>query len=136
MTAMHSNSSAETPEAAGRFAADDDEGDLLLRVAGIVPAADFHPFVVKAARRLGLKGWVRHDSAGALIRAIGPELALVRLVRAIRNDAPPSARVRSLDPEVITPETPAVGERFMALVAEPVDWPTPSPTTPRLAHVA
>lgn len=122
---------------AGRSVADDsDEGDLLLRVRGILPAADFHPFVVRAARRLKLRGWIRHDSSGALVRAIGPEISLARLVRAIRDDAPPSARVRSMDPEAIAADTAAAGDRFVALVGEPIEW-QPSPTkSAALAHVA
>lgn len=114
-----------------------DEGDLLLRVSGIVPADEFHPFVVQAARRIGLRGWVQRDPTGALIRAIGSEDQLVLLIRAIRDHAPASARVRSMDPEIATPETPAVDERFVALVDESAEHHDPAPDhTPPLARVA
>lgn len=107
-----------------------EEGDLLLRVAGIIPPDEFHPFVVRIARRLGLRGWVRHDSAGALIRAVGSEEQLVMLVRAIREDGPPSLRVRGMDPEAITVHTPAAGDRFVPLVAADTDMHDPSPEHP------
>ena len=119
------------------FGDEADEGDLLLQVGGILPAAEFHPFVVRTARGLGLRGWVRHDAAGALLRAVGTEAQLVKLVRAIRDDAPPAVRVRGMDPDLVTAATPPVGERFVALVDEPVDWPGPTPSAPApLAHVA
>ena len=116
-----------------------DEGDLLLRVTGIVPPDDFHPFVVRVARHLRLRGWIRHDPAGALIRAVGEEIPLAQLVRALWTDAPPSARIRGLDPDLITADTPPVGDHFIALVEEPVGWADPDPEpsgTPPLAHVA
>jgi hydrogenase maturation factor HypF (carbamoyltransferase family) len=108
-----------------------DEGDLLLRVTGFVPAEEFHPYVLRVARRFG------HDSAGALIRAVGYEDQLVRFVRAIRDDAPAAVRIRSLDPELITADTPIVGDKFAALAAETIEWHDPAPDhTPPLAHVA
>ena len=115
-------------------AVESDEGDLLLRVTGFVPASDFHPFVVRAGRRLRLRGWIRHDNAGALIRAVGDEPQLAQLVRALWTDAPPSTCIRSLEPELILPETAPVGDRFVALIEEPVAHAVePEPV---LAHVA
>lgn len=102
-----------------------EEGEMLLRVAGKVPAVEFHPFVVRAAHRLGVRGWVQHDPAGALIRAIGTEDQLVLLVRAIRTGAPAAVSIRALDPEVITANTPAVSDHFTAL-AEASDWHEPA----------
>lgn len=114
-----------------------DLGDLLLRVTGLVPAADFHPYIVRMARRLKLRGWIRHDPSGALIRAVGEEIPLAQLVRAIWTDSPPSTRVRSLDPEAITADLPPVGDHFAAIVEEPVEWHDPEPSgTQPLAHVA
>lgn len=135
MTTMHAQLPLPGPEPA--FADEFDEGDLLLQVSGILPAADFHPFVVAVARRLGLHGWVRHHPAGALVRAVGAEPQLVRLVCAIRDHAPASVRVRGMDPDLVTAATPPVSERFVALVEEPVDWPGPTPDAPApLARVA
>jgi hydrogenase maturation factor HypF (carbamoyltransferase family) len=117
-----------------------EEGDLLLRVTGILPAADFHPFVVHIAESLSLKGWVRHDASGALIRAVGTEDQLVALVRAICNEIPVSLRLRSMDPDVVTVNTPEVGESFVVLPEdmvwhEPAIAPAAEPAAP-LANVA
>ncbi len=118
-------------------AVESDEGDLLLRVTGIVPASDFHPFVLRAAKKLGLRGWIRHDPSGALIRAVGEELPLARFVRALWTDAPASARIRSMDPEAITADLPAVNDKFMALVEEAAEWHEPAPAASNsLEHVA
>lgn len=103
-----------------------DEGDLLLRVAGMLPASEFDPFLMRVVRRLGLRGWVRHDGAGVLIRAVGFEEDLVRLVRAIRVDAPPAVNVRGMTPDLITEATPAIGEQF-AVLAEDLEWHAPDP---------
>ncbi len=116
---------------------DADEGDLLLRVTGLVPAADFHPFVVAVARRHGLRGWIRHHPAGALIRTVGVEGDLVQLVRALVNEAPQSVRIRSLDTEAIAADTAPVGDGFIPLMEEAVPWrePAAAPAAP-LADVA
>lgn len=116
-------------------AGDIDEGDLLLRVTGFVPAAEFEPFVLRVARRLGLQGWIRQEPTGALIRAVGMEAQLVRLVRALR-DAPASTRIRSLDTETITAETPPVPHSFVALVEEVAPRHEDKQASPALANVA
>jgi acylphosphatase len=136
MTPNLEASSASGPEESAVASYNLDEGDLLLRVSGILPAAEFHPFVLGVARRLGLRGWIRHDAGAAIIRAIGFESQLVQLVRAIRDDAPPSTSIRGMDPDLITADTPPVGERFVALIEDNVELHNPTPTEPPLAHVA
>lgn len=114
-----------------------DEGDLLLSVSGIIPADEFHPFVVQTARRVGLRGWVQHHAYGALVRAVGTEEQLVQLIRAIRDHAPASSRVRSMDPEVVTAETPPVSDGFVALGEDLGEHHDPAPDhSPPLARVA
>jgi len=71
--------------------------DMVLRVRGVVQGVGFRPFVHRVATRLGLRGWVRNDSEGVLIRAAGPALAVTELVRALRAEAPPAARVREVE---------------------------------------
>lgn len=116
---------------------DPDEGDLLLRITGLVPADEFHPFVVRIARKLKLRGWVKHDVSGALLRAVGEEVLLVQLVRAVLNDAPRSTRIRSLDPEEITAETPPVTDHFAAIAEQTDEWHDPAPAGPAtLSHAA
>lgn len=115
---------------------DSDEGELLLQVAGILPPADFHPFVVRLAHRLHLRGWVRHEAIGASLRIVGAEDDIVQLIRGICDDAPPSLRLRGMNPGAITPELPPVGDAFVAL-ADDLGCPAPTPHDPApLAHVA
>jgi hydrogenase maturation factor HypF (carbamoyltransferase family) len=92
-----------------------DEGDLLLRVSGIVPTDDFQPFVLRLAHHIHVRGWVTNDSRGALIRAIGIESQLVGLVHGILHDAPPSLRIRSVDVEAVTDGSVPAGEGFVSL---------------------
>jgi acylphosphatase len=113
-----------------------EEGDLLLRVTGRVPAAEFHPFVVSVARRQGLRGWIRHHPAGALIRAVGTEDDLVHLVRALRNEAPPSVGIRSQDTEAVAVDATPVGDSFVPLVEEAIPWREPVAAAPVVADVA
>lgn len=136
MQSRHSNSHDEPLASAHLDASvDADEGDLLLRVTGHLPAAEFQPVVVGAARRLGLRGWIVAGAGGALIRAVGTESQLVSLIRAIRHDQPASASIRGLDTEAIDPATPPVGDRFVALVVEPTPWHDPVAPEP-VANVA
>jgi len=73
--------------------------DVLLRVRGLVQGVGFRPFVHRTASRLGLRGWVRNDAEGVLIRVAGPASAVAALVRAIKTEAPPAAHVRDVGEE-------------------------------------
>ena len=70
-----------------------EETDVLLRVRGVVQGVGFRPFVQRAAARLRVRGWVRNDPQGVLIRAVGPPGAVRSLMGALRTEAPPAARV-------------------------------------------
>jgi hydrogenase maturation protein HypF len=70
---------------------------MVLRVRGVVQGVGFRPFVHRVATRLGLRGWVRNDSEGVLIRAVGPAIAVTALVRALKEEAPPAARVQDVE---------------------------------------
>ncbi|HVS52587.1 MAG TPA: carbamoyltransferase HypF [Opitutaceae bacterium] len=75
--------------------------DRLLRVRGTVQGVGFRPFVLRVATELGLRGWVRNDTEGVLVRAIGEPRQLERLATRLANHAPPAARV--LGVETIAP---------------------------------
>ena len=70
--------------------------DVMLRVRGTVQGVGFRPFVHTTAEQLGLRGWVRNDTQGVLIRAAGPAGAVDELVRTLEQGPPAAARVREI----------------------------------------
>jgi hydrogenase maturation protein HypF len=75
-----------------------------LRVRGVVQGVGFRPFVYRFARTLGLTGWVRNDGAGVEIEIQGGEAILDAFTQCLASEAPPLARVDSIEPEVIAPD--------------------------------
>ncbi len=73
------------------------EVDVTLRVRGVVQGVGFRPFVHQVATRLGLRGWVRNDAEGVLIRAVGPAHDIEALRAALRSEAPPASRVHGVE---------------------------------------
>lgn len=76
---------------------------LRIRVAGAVQGVGFRPFVYRLAAALGLGGFVANDPQGVVIEAQGPPDALEELGRQLRSEAPPLARVQSVDTQEIDP---------------------------------
>ena len=68
-----------------------------IRVKGVVQGVGFRPFVYRLARDLALTGWVRNDAEGVDILAEGAEKDVASLVRRLRDEAPPLARVDAVD---------------------------------------
>ena len=66
---------------------------LRIRVRGIVQGVGFRPFVYRIANAHQLVGWVRNDAAGVEIRCAGQPADLAAFVKALREEAPPAARV-------------------------------------------
>ena len=95
-----------------------EEADVLLRVRGIMPPDEFQPFVKHVASRFHVRGWVRNDSYGALIRAVASEDELVGFVHALRCQAPPATRVRGIETEPLELATVAATDTFVSLPAE------------------
>jgi len=86
---------------------------LRVHVTGVVQGVGFRPFAYGLARRHELGGFVLNDGAGVVIEAEGPPERLDAFVRALRDQAPPLARV-----DAVTAETVAArGERGFAIVA-------------------
>lgn len=75
-----------------------------LRVRGVVQGVGFRPFVYRFARSLGLTGWVRNDGGGVEIEIQGSEPILDAFTQCLATEAPPLARVDSIEPEVIPPD--------------------------------
>ncbi len=88
-----------------------------IRVTGVVQGVGFRPFVYGLAARLALTGWVRNTSAGVEIEADGSAEALADFARALREQAPPLARIEA----VAVAERPAGGfARFEIQASQPV----------------
>jgi len=67
------------------------------RVRGLVQGVGFRPAVWRLARRFGLVGEVLNDGAGVLIRAWGAPERLSGFETALSGEAPPLARVETVE---------------------------------------
>jgi hydrogenase maturation protein HypF len=95
-------------------------------VTGVVQGVGFRPFVYGLATRLDLSGWVRNTSAGVDIVVEGPLAALEAFQMALREEAPPLARIDALE----TQETPPNGYTAFEILhseARPGDFQPISP---------
>jgi len=77
-----------------------------LLVNGIVQGVGFRPFVVQTAVQLDLVGHVCNTSAGVVIELQGTTKGLAEFARQLQTNAPPLARIVSLETE----EIPTNGE--------------------------
>ncbi len=64
-----------------------------IQVRGVVQGVGFRPFVWRLASEHGVTGWVRNDGGLVTVRAEGTAEALDAFAAAIREQAPPLARV-------------------------------------------
>jgi hydrogenase maturation protein HypF len=72
------------------------------RVRGIVQGVGFRPFVYGLARRNGIGGFVLNDGEGVVIEAEGEAPALDTFAAALRDEAPPLARVDAVTAELLS----------------------------------
>lgn len=68
-----------------------------IEVRGIVQGVGFRPFVYRLAHALALDGWVKNDGAGVTIEIQGDPLQVARMAQRLAAEAPPRARVDSVD---------------------------------------
>ncbi|MCX7176469.1 MAG: carbamoyltransferase HypF [Proteobacteria bacterium] len=68
-----------------------------IRVTGVVQGVGFRPFVWRLAHELALSGWVRNDAEGVDILVEGSAENLDLVLRRLRHEAPPLARVDSVE---------------------------------------
>jgi hydrogenase maturation protein HypF len=68
-----------------------------LRVRGTVQGVGFRPFVHRLAERHALAGFVCNDDDGVLIEVEGPPAVVEAFVATLGREAPPAARVESLE---------------------------------------
>ena len=66
-------------------------------VRGTVQGVGFRPFIYNLAARLAIAGTVMNSSTGVVITATGPGDTLQQFMQAILQQAPPLARITSLD---------------------------------------
>jgi hydrogenase maturation protein HypF len=66
---------------------------MRLTIRGVVQGVGFRPFVYRLAHRHGLVGWVSNSSRGVVVEVEGAAGELTAFARAIRNEAPPLARI-------------------------------------------
>ncbi len=74
-----------------------------LRVTGTVQGVGFRPFVYRLAVELGLAGSVANDSRGVTIEVEGPAEDLDELQRRLLAEAPPLARIATVDVAAMEP---------------------------------
>ena len=70
---------------------------LSVRVRGVVQGVGFRPFVHRLAHRHGISGFVLNDADGVLVEAEGEPHDLAAFTAAITAEAPPLARVASVE---------------------------------------
>src|SRR5512137_2618177 len=68
-----------------------------IHITGVVQGVGFRPFVYGLATRYGLCGWVCNTSAGVDIEVDGSDDTLERFVAALTAEAPPLARIDSVE---------------------------------------
>ena len=89
----------------------------MLRVRGTVQGVGFRPFVLRLATELGVRGWVRNDSAGVLARVVGTALQLEELAAQLFRRAPVAARVTGVEWLDGPPSRPAVDGGFQIIAS-------------------
>lgn len=88
-----------------------------ITVSGIVQGVGFRPFVHGLACSLGLRGFVKNWTGGALIEVEGDVAALDRFVSELQARRPPRARIDDL---CAAPCAPRGGEGFRIEASAPV----------------
>ncbi len=73
-------------------------------VRGVVQGVGFRPFVYRLAREHNLKGWVRNTSGNVEIEVEGEEATLESFLSALEAQAPPMARIESVETAFYPPQ--------------------------------
>jgi hydrogenase maturation protein HypF len=97
-----------------------------VRVTGVVQGVGFRPFVHALADRHSLAGHVRNDGGVVITEVEGPPDALARFAAALSAEAPPLARVASVEIEPV-PATGARGFEIRTSTGAPAPGATPLP---------
>ena len=85
---------------------------MRVRVEGVVQGVGFRPYVHRLAVELGLDGFVRNDSRGAVIEVEGAPDAIDALLARLPAEAPPAAVIEGVEHEPVPPR----GEKGFGIV--------------------
>lgn len=85
-----------------------------IRVRGLVQGVGFRPTVWRLARDCDLRGDVRNDAAGVLIRVVGRSVDIDRFCTLLRDQCPPLARIDALQRVAGAEPTGLLGFRIVA----------------------
>lgn len=96
-----------------------------LHVRGAVQGVGFRPFIHRLASERALAGWVCNHPDGVLAELQGPASAIHTLLSALTREAPPAARIDTVDTEPCAPDPAAAGFHIVASVES-----TPAQTQP------
>ncbi len=89
-----------------------------IRVSGLVQGVGFRPMVWRLANEENLTGFVLNDGAGVSIEAAGPQDAIDRFCRRIRDEAPPLARIEHIEIEPSDTHSPSCSDFTIRLSIE------------------
>lgn len=103
-----------------------------VHVRGVVQGVGFRPFAFALATRLGLAGHVGNDDAGVFLEVEGGEQQVEAMILALRDEAPPLARVEAVHIEVMT----ITGEAEFRILASAPRRGDVTPVAPDVAPCA
>lgn len=103
-----------------------------VRVRGVVQGVGFRPFAFALATRLGLAGHVGNDDAGVFLEIEGGERQVEAMILALRAEAPPLARVETVQVDAIA----ITGEAEFRILASTPQRGDVTPVAPDVAPCA
>ena len=103
-----------------------------VHVQGLVQGVGFRPFVHRLALRHGLGGWVRNASGEVEIALEGPPREIDAFLAELRAEAPPLARIETVEREIAVP----TGARAFTIAPSAVDPAERQPVSPDVATCA
>lgn len=77
---------------------------LAVAIHGAVQGVGFRPNVYRLARELSLNGWIRNNAQGVYIEAEAEHEVLETFLERLSSDAPPLARITSIEHRFLQPE--------------------------------
>jgi len=94
-----------------------DQQGLEILIRGTVQGVGFRPFVYNLASRLGISGTVSNTSDGVHIRAYAQDDRLFAFLEGLKNEAPPLARITSIDEKPLAEPIDSAHEGSFTILA-------------------